>query len=53
MRYEDLNCGDFTCPCNTNGKCKFGKFDELHCNEMSKEEFEEFKIECRDNMEEE
>jgi len=51
MRYEDLNCGDHTCPFNTNGKCKFGKFDELPCNELSKEEFEELKINFRDNME--
>jgi len=50
MRYEDLNCGDHTCPFNTNGKCKFDKFADLPCD-LSDEEFEEAKIFFRDNME--
>lgn len=43
MAYETVYCGDHTCPCNKNGACKFNAFEEIPCQEMSEEEFEEFK----------
>lgn len=45
MAYETLNCGDSTCPFIKNGVCKFNKFDEIPCEELTEEEFELLKIE--------
>lgn len=45
MEYETLKCGETICPFNTNCICKFNKFEDLPCEELTKEEFELLKIE--------
>lgn len=51
MEYGAVSCADHTCPFNINGTCKFNGFEILPCDELSEEEFEELKINHRDNLE--
>jgi len=48
MLYKTLNCADTTCPFHKNGECKFDKFDEVPCDELTEEEFETLKLEMED-----